>query len=369
MSVYGTNGPSVAGTLPTIIEEATVIDVNKRNYTVTVETRHSSRRYTDVQVGMAYFHNDNGEGIYTLPEVGAVCMVCRSGDTASIFIVCFLASPGTMESRDGEPVRSTSAGGSTTDVTYRGKRLDIQPGDIVMTTRDENFIILRRGGILQIGATDIAQRLYIPINNFIRDVCENYAMDSLGGNIKWSVERSENDPGNNAPVSYIFNVGEYAQDEKASVSVRHFPMSGPSDNKYAWEVVVARNKIDRNTGEFSEAKYTMTVAQDGEKMEMVGADYTLTVSGDHTITVDGDIYYKAGGTAKLEGGSEARIKASQVITDGTTLLGSASAVQGVPLGVDLLVYLTTLATSISALGPPVPPPTPALLSNTVKVAP
>lgn len=366
---YTGNGPSTATFSPVVIEEATVVDVNKRNYTVSVVTRHTSKRFDDIQVGLPYFHNENGEGIYMLPEVGAVCELCRGSDTTPPFIMCFIAIPAALESEDGTPARSTPAGGSTTDVSFRGRRLDIQPGDLVMTTRDENFVILRRGGILQIGSTDIAQRLYIPINNFIRDVCENYAMDALGGNIRWSVERQENDPGGNAPVSYIFNVGEYAQDEKASVSVRHFPTSGPSDNKYAWEVVVARNGINRDTGEYTSEKYTMTVAQDGTKMEMVGADYTLTVKGNHNINVDGNLAYKASGTARLEGGSEARVKATQVITDGTTLLGGISAVEGVPLGVQLVTYLGLLATAINGIAPgSVPPPTPALLSSKVKVS-
>lgn len=362
-------GPSDSGLAAPSIEEATVVDVNKRNYTVSVVTRHTSKRFDDLQVASPYFHNDNGEGIYCLPEVGAVCEICRGSDTTPPFVMCFLAIPNATESEDGTPARSTAAGGSTTDVSFRGKRLDIQPGDIVMATRDENFVILRRGGILQIGSTDIAQRMYIPINNFIRDICENYAMDSLGGNIRWAVERQENDPGGNAPVSYIFNVGENAQDEKASVSVRHFPTSGPTDNKLAWEVVVARNGIDRNTGEYTTEKYTMSVAQDGEKMEMVGGSYTLSVTGDHTVNADGDILYTAGGKAKLEGGSEARVKAEKVITDGDTFLGSASASQGVPLGTDLLTYLTTLATAINGIVPgSASPPTPALLSTKVKVS-
>lgn len=362
-------GPSDSGLARVVIEEATVVDVNKRNYTVSVVTRHTSKRFDDLQIASPYFHNDNGEGIYVLPEVGAVCEICKGSDTTPPFILCFLAIPNATESEDGTPARSTSAGGSTSDVSFRGKRLDIQPGDIVMTTRDENFVILRRGGILQIGSTDIAQRMYIPINNFIRDICENYAMDTLGGNVRWSVERQENDPGGDAPVSYIFNIGEYAQDEKASVSVRHFPPSGPTDNKLAWEVVVARDGIDRDTGEFTSEKYTMSVAQDGTKMEMVGADYTLEVTGSHTVNVSGDIAYKASGTAKLEGGSEARIKASQVITEGTTLLGGASAVQGVPMGVDLLAYLATLAAAINGIAPgSATPPTPALLSTKVKVS-
>ena len=365
---YSGNGPAFSGLAGVIIEEATVVDVNTRNYTVSVVTRHTAKRYDDIHLGHPYFHNENGEGIYMLPEVGAVCQLCRGSDTTPPFILCFIAIPSVLDSDDGTPLRSTAAGGSATDVSYRGRRLSIIPGDIVLTTRDENFLILRRGGILQIGATDIAQRLYVPIGNLIRDVCENYAMDSLGGNISWTVARQENDPGGNAPVSYFFNVGEYAQDEKASVSVRHFP-SASADDKAAWEVVVAQNGIDRDTGEHTSAKYTMTVALSGEKMEMVGADYTLEVSGNHQVTATGNISYRADGTALLEGGSEAKLKAAQVILDGQTFLGSASAGEPAVLGGQLLAYLARLASSLNTLAPgSVEPPTPALLSTQVLVA-
>lgn len=367
---YAGNGPSFSGFASVVIEEATVVDVNMRNYTVAVVTRHTAKRFDDIQVGMPYFHNTNGEGIYVIPEVGAVCQLCRGSDTTPPFIMGFISIPTATESEDGAPSRSTTEGGSTSDVSFRGKRLEMIPGDIALTTRDENFILLRRGGILQIGATDIAQRFYLPINNFIRDVCENYAMDSLGGNIKWQIERQENDPSGNAPVSYVFNIGEYAQDRKASVSVRHFPAGGPTDDsKAAWEVVVAKNGIDRDTGEFSEEKYSMSIALDGTKMEMVGADYTVTTTGSYSLDADGNIALKAGGTAKLEGGSEARVKAAQVVLDGVSLLGSAGAAEGVPMGNQLLIYLSTLAAAVNAIAPgSVAPPTPALLSSRVKVS-
>lgn len=364
-------GPSDSGLAAPSIEEATVVEVNKRNYTVSVITKHTSKRFDDLQLSSPYYHNENGEGFTILPEIGAVCEICRGSDTTPPFVMCFLAVPNVTESEDGTPSRSTPQGGSTTDVSFRGRRLDLQPGDMCWTGRDENFIIMRRGGILQLGSTDIAQRMYIPIGNFIRDVCENYSMDTLGGNIRWSVERQENSPSGDAPVSYIFNVGEHAQDKKASVSVRHFPTSGPQTEgaKYAWEVVVARNGIDRDTGEYTTAKYTMSVAQDGKKMEMVGADYVLKVVGSHTVTVDGAISYKATGTATLEGGSEARVKASKVVLDGATFLGDASADKHVPKGEDLLIYLATLATAINALVPgAVLPPNLTLLSTKVLVS-
>ena len=363
------SGPSESNFSPVIIEDATVVDVNKNNYTCSVVTVHTSKRFDDIQVGHPYFHNANGEGQYVLPEVGAFCKLCRGSDTTPPFIMCFIAIPAVRESVDGTPTRSTAAGGSTTDVSFKGRRLDLQPGDMAWATRDENFVILRRGGVLQIGSTDLSQRIYVPVGNFIYDVCENYSMEALGGSLRWNVHRVENDPGGNAPISYVLSLGEFAQDEKASIMVRHMPPgSAEGDDKPAWEVVVAKNKIDRQTGEYSDETYFMQVMFDGKKSE-VTADYELHCKGKFTVNSDGDLTLKSGGKARLEGASEARIKADQVITEGTTLLGGAGASQGVPLGIDLLAYLTTVATAINGIAAgSVAPPTPALLSNTVKVS-
>lgn len=365
MSYTGT-GASHANFTAVVLEEATVIDVNKSNYTVSVMTRHTSKRFDDIQCALPYFHNDNGEGIYFLPEVGAVCLIFRGSDTTPPFILGFLAIPTVVESPDGTPMRSTTDGGSTTDVSFRGRRRDILPGDIVIATRDENFIIMRRGGVLQIGSTDISQRMYIPIGNFIKDFCENYSMDTFGGNIRWTVERQENDPSGDAPASYVFHMNEFAQDEKASFRVRHFPpQEGEGGEKSVWEVTVAKNKINTETGEVSDATYTMLVSMDGTKTEYVGGSYTLQVKTDYTLDADRDILLRAARNILLQGTQSAKLKSStQAVVEAPDVrVGGADAVEPGVLGLKLITYLTTLA--VAAGGDP---PTSAILSSKVKLS-
>ena len=79
----------------------------------------------------------------------------------------------------------------------------MNPGDIGMTTRDGNFIMLRRGGIVQLGATAMAQTVYIPIRNYIKQFCENYELHTLGGDVEWRVDRVESDPSGQAPSTYL----------------------------------------------------------------------------------------------------------------------------------------------------------------------
>jgi len=351
---YSASGPSTSEFFPAVIEEAMVTNVNKANFTVDVVTRHTQKPFQDLQCALPYFHNDNGEGISFLPEVGARCQIFRGNDTTPPFILGFIAIPSSVESDDGTPTHSTSAGGSTTDVSFRGRRLDMQPGDIFLTTRDENFILLRRGGVLQLGSTELAQRIYIPINNYVRDFAENYTMDTFGGNIRWTTERQENDAGGNAPSSYVFHMNEYAQDAKASFRVRHFPLRGPDGgDAQVWEVMVAAQGINTETGEVTNATYSMLLKMDGTKTEMVGSNYSLRVKGNYDVQVDGDLSMKANGKAKVEGGSEARVKGAQVILDGSVLAGGATAIEPGVCGNQLMTYLTTLGTA-AGVGPPPP---------------
>src|SRR5574337_5397 len=82
----------------------------------------------------------------------------------------------------------------------------------MMRTRDENFVILRRGGVVQIGATPIAQRLYIPIRNVIRDMCENYDLFSLAGEMSWSVDRTDQTTDGAAPTLFSLKVKNKANE-------------------------------------------------------------------------------------------------------------------------------------------------------------
>jgi hypothetical protein len=364
---YTGNGPSTSTFFPFVCEQATVVDVNKRNYTVSVITETTSKRYEDLQILSPYVHNYNGEGFSLLPEVGAVCMVGRANDTSPPFILGFLLTPTVVQSDTGEPLRSTPEGGSQTDVSFRGNRPDIQPGDMFIMGRDENFIILRRGGILQLGATEIAQRICLPIGNFIKDFCENYSLDTFAGDIRMTVERQENDPSGDAPATYVFHLNEFAQDEKASLRVRHFPLRGPDGNeKVVWEVKVAQAGIDRDTGDVSSETYSLMVEMSGKKTEFIGADHSLTVSGNHTIEADGDILHKASGKAVMEGTQEASLKSSSkaVIDAPQVLVGGPDASMSGVCGETLLTYLTSLATAAGA-----PPPPPTLLSTKVKLSP
>jgi hypothetical protein len=324
------------------LEEATITDVNRRTWTVTADTRHSSRTVTDIQCLAPYHHYEGGEGFHHLPEVGAICYLAWPSDDTPPFIMGYIGAAAAQTSPDGDPVRPTPDGlGSATDVGFRSRRPDINPGDIALTTRDENFIFLRRGGIVQIGATPISQRIYIPVLNYIKDFCENYEMHAFGGDIQWTVGRQEHDPSGNAPSTYTFHLNEFAQDEKATVRIRHLPLSSPGGgDKAAWEVFVAPQNINRDTGEVSNEVYSLVITTAGDQTEVVGGARHVTVKGDDTLEVQGKQEVTVQGDAKLtaQGAIEQIASGNAVLGGATVKIGSRGAASPGVLGDQLITW-------------------------------
>ena len=183
---------------PPTIETGRVTNVNMERWTIDAVSLFGNKRFEAVQVMSSYFHYANGEGIYCMPEVGALVWICKPSD-------------GSMSK---EFVMGFQAPFDTDNNSFRCNRQNLNPGDMMFRTRDENFVILRRGGVVQIGATPITQRLFIPVRNFIKDFCENYELHTLGGELSWLVDRAETDADGNQRAKVSLLAKEKANDPK-----------------------------------------------------------------------------------------------------------------------------------------------------------
>ena len=158
---------------PAFVESARVMSVDAMNYSVDILTDPPEQRYWgDLPFASPYTHHQGGEGIYVMPEVGARCWICWPSDALGPFVLAY------------GPYASADEAASH---RWRSGREELRPGDIYLGTRDRNGIVIRRGGVLQVMSTPLAQRMYIPINNLIRDFCQNYGMHAFGGDLTWEV--------------------------------------------------------------------------------------------------------------------------------------------------------------------------------------
>lgn len=192
---YLGQGVVLSGITPSFIISARVLDVNLANYTLTVAPQFFRNPVADVPFMSPYQHFDNGEGIYFMPEVGSVCWLCFSSEGGKPFVLGFMGVP------ENDNARS-----------FKNNKQDLNPGDIYLGTRDENFLWLRRGGVVQIGGGPLSQRIYIPVGNIIRDFCENYELHTIGGDLTWNVLRSEETTDGNRPAIFRIAAREHADD-------------------------------------------------------------------------------------------------------------------------------------------------------------
>lgn len=185
-----------SATTPQIVE-GTIVDVNPETHTCTVHVENLQGSRPDVQIASLYVHPDGGHGSSHLPEPGATCKLCIPSDGSRAFVLCYVMSP-------------TRVPGDT------GGRAPMLPGEFHWTTRDGNFMRLRRGGIVEIGAHALAQRMYVPLANVIRDFCGQYEMLSLLGNVSWT----HDDPGlGPTKVRYEAHVRENVEDVEHRLDV------------------------------------------------------------------------------------------------------------------------------------------------------
>lgn len=180
--------------VPAYIETGQVVDVDIDNYTVSVVTQFTQKAMLGLSFATPYQHYANGEGIYFMPEVGSLVWVCFPSDGGKPFVMAWA------------PARDEA------DSLRSGKK-GLNPGDIYLGTRDDNFLILRRGGVVQIGGGPLSQRMFIPVNNTIKDFCENYGLHSLGGDLEWTIDRPETTVDGKRPAHFRLKAREFANDE------------------------------------------------------------------------------------------------------------------------------------------------------------
>jgi hypothetical protein len=345
-----------AGITPAIIEMGRILDVNIATYTVSVTTQYSKKPQTGIAFATPYQHMNNGEGIYFMPEVGSVCWICFPSDGNRPFVLAWAAA-----SEEGD---------------FRARKMDLNPGDIVLSTRDENFAILRRGGVVQIGSNGLCQRIFLPVNNTIRDFCENYGLHSLAGDLEWSVGRTENTTEGHRPARMRLHAREFADDPKPVAVLEMGSQGEGSDQVFTLSI--------RSSGaQDASERITLNLTKEGSVSWRVERDVHWGVSGKYELEVRGNLSLKSGQRFRMEGDSfemqgktsvllkclsgDLTFEAPRVVVDSTMMVGS----EPEPL-VKAPALLTWLATHshLDSTGAPtgvpiIPPPGGEITSKTV----
>jgi hypothetical protein len=317
------NSPSKAGFDSAWIEKGTICDIDLKNWTVDVVSEYSGKKLPNLQIMNPYFHTHSGEGIFAMPEVGSLCLFCSPSDETIPYVMGFIGSfelegaktenledsagdPGIEEDELTTPKSGTTSGdptGTSSNASARGGRPYLNPGDIMIRTRDQNFLVLRRGGVVQIGSTPMCQTAYIPVLNFIRQFAENYEMSTPGGMIYWNVDRVENDPAGQAPCLYRLVLRDKAQNDKADVQLK----MGHVDDNIRYELEIAPTGIAVADGTVTGSKAKITIDVSGNQIINLEGRLTQTIAGNRETTVGGSDSLKVTGARTLEAQTESTV--------------------------------------------------------------
>lgn len=321
------------GAVGALVHEGQIVDVNVVNWTVDVVTKFDQKKYLNIQVGTPYAHFNRGEGMYVVPDLGAKCQVCIPSDGPPPFVMSFIMPMETIDgaSEDAPGGTDGSKGGVTQEATgasFAGGRKRGKPGDIGITNRDGSFFRMHRGGVVQIGATSLAQRLFIPVRNLVADISQNYQHLNTGGSINWFVAQGESV--DNPPTVSRHTYQLQANDEKATVRVAIgkvtdvfkepdsdtqalLTAAGVGNEPVVVEVVVSPEAIEAKTGDFDPDTRTESVLRyffdkAGNILLRTEANIVLRAKGKLQMKVDGDVALSSDGNVNLQFGGTGRFE-------------------------------------------------------------
>jgi hypothetical protein len=276
---------------PAQVFRAQVLNVNTRDYTVDVQ--YESYPYSthfDIPWMVPYLHQNQGEGMSVMPEVGSTVWVCLPSESGrDAFVLGWT------------PVQESG--------TYRAGRELLNPGDFHFKTRDGNFLFLRRGGIVQLGATPVCQRLYIPIRNIIRDFAENYELSTPAGDLTWTTSRAEDQGNGHQATLFALSCKEFSDDpNKDPLAVLKIGSHGEGN-----DTILSLETRDKGGGS---VKTNLTISKSGKVKWVIQDDVTLDLKGNVTSTIKKKMTVTSTEDMSLESKAEAFLKAVQAHIDG-----------------------------------------------------
>ena len=263
--IAGTESPAQGGEYPAGIHRCQVIEVDSEKWTLHARQEESPYSiFMDVPWAVPYCNQTMGEGMNYMPEPGATCYLAKPSGSQHAVVFAWVM---------------LDEGGS-----YRGGRPELSPGDYAFTTRDGNFLYIRRGGIVQIGSTSLAQFVFLPIGNVIQGIFENLRMTGVPGDLLWEVARSEEDTDGHRRCTLTLNAREYADDPKDGPLVQ-LKLGSLSDGG---STVLSLQTRDKGNGTVT---HTLTIDKSGAVAWRVGA---LTINAKSLdVVVDGVANVKA----------------------------------------------------------------------------
>lgn len=247
----------------------------------------------------------------------------------------------------------------TTGQAQRANQVVINEGDKIIKTVAGNRIIFRTGGTIEIQSTEQCRTFWLPSENLINSVCQNFELETSGGYLKWKLNKEEETTNLNMKVWNSLNPDNGVELNVGTIIPPETDEPTTDIAAYAEADLVfdfKQGTLSTEDLSFTKRSLRMSIKKDGSIFLDIGPNkFTMTVNaetGDVTFETKGSVK----GTVKkdvnldVEGSVTAKIKKDLTMNvDGSmkaTVKGSTDITSTGP------AKITTKATAdIDATGP------------------
>jgi len=276
------------------ILKATVEAVDKVKYTLSVRTENGET--ADGIAAMPRSLNADGTGSYEVPEVNSTVWICVPSTEGIPFILGHAPIPLQTDEDDGDPN------------DYRMNRPVLNEGDEMVASKESGYVILRKGGMLEVAATQMCRTFWIPIENLVHTIAENFIVDTTGGSLSLLTRDEDETHGADiSPTEFKLNLKEFANDEFDIFDLRIGRIAVEDDTyippggglaQIILRLMVNRHfliNIDKNGNFLKTLQGSETENIEGSKFSVIHKTFQQTVRGlfshggkDRVVTLDGN---------------------------------------------------------------------------------
>lgn len=197
-----------AGNVRIIRGKVTAVD--KVKWTCSVQGEMDNQQFEGIPIQPTYVNSEGG-GQFFMPETNSVTWLCFPSTDSTPFIMGGATVP-----------KQTDEGDLNEDPNdHRQSRPVLNEGDMLVASSGSARIIVRRGGVVEIGASDSARRIYIPLSNLIQEFSQNWTHETGGGKVSMLCRDNDETYGSTrTPTEYQFQWKEFCEDEDPIVDIR-----------------------------------------------------------------------------------------------------------------------------------------------------
>jgi hypothetical protein len=283
------------------IIQGRILSVDKVAHTVDV-MGENNESFPGISFLPKYLNPSDGSSSFLVPEVNMVVWVCRPSSQSQPFVLG-AASPHT-QSEDGEDPDN-----------YRLNRPVLNEGD-EMISRGSGYIVARKSGMIEIGSSQMSRTLWVPVDNLIHSLCENFIIDTPGGSMTLSVRDEDETWGSDiSPVEFRLNIKEFANDQFDMFDLRVGRIAAEDDTFIpivgGTGEIVARLVVNRH--------FIINVDKSGNVLRTLHGSEVENIEGSKFSTVHKTFQQIVRGLYKHDGGSRfVSLSGGDDLTIGTT---------------------------------------------------